>query len=331
MSNAPHLSTDLDLVLPPDAPLAPLLAEEKEWAKVIQSHARSKNTMRQYEGDWRAFVKWCAPRGVLPCPVADDALAAYLASLVTGSYARVARAYSAIAMVQREVGSWPANGCPPAIDRTLAGLRRTLGTAPKRQKTAITDRELLRFVQTFPVGTLAGQRDTAILLLTFFGAFRRSEIAALTCIDLTFDTEGLRVNVRRSKSDQEGKGHTKGIPYAGDPRLCAIRAIQAWKVAARVEEGPLFRPLGKGDRVLPEALGAVRVSEIVKRAAHTLGLDSKLFGGHSLRRGFITTAARKGKSLDAIMRQSGHSSVSTVRGYIEVATVFEDNAATGLV
>ena len=122
----------------------------------------------------------------------------------------------------------------------------------------------------------------------------------------------------------------KGVPYAGDPAVCAVRSLRAWLDASRIETGPVFRRLVRGGVVADRALGDREVARIVKRAVRRSGLPPPGFAGHSLRSGFITTAAKRGKSLDAIMRQSGHRSEHVARGYIRHATVFDDNAAAGL-
>jgi integrase len=164
----------------------------------------------------------------------------------------------------------------------------------------------------------------------WFGAFRRSELVALTVADVKKEREGLVVAVRRSKGDQEGRGAEKGIPYASSPALCPVRALEAWLETASITEGPIFRGVDRHGRVAAEGLSDRTVARIVQRTAEKAGLDPKAFAGHSLRAGFATTAAKKGKSLDAIMRQTLHKSEEVARSYIRHAKLFDDNAAVGL-
>ena len=166
---------------------------------------------------------------------------------------------------------------------------------------------------------LDGLRDRAILTLGWFAALRRSELVALDVADVAFTADGLVVTVRRGKTDQEGHGRAIGVPYASAPALCPVRALRACLDASATVEGRMF-PVS--DRT---------VARLVKRAASAAGLDPAAFAGHSLRAGFATTAAKKGKSLDAIMRQTGHRSERVARGYIRHARLFDDNAARGLV
>jgi integrase len=173
-------------------------------------------------------------------------------------------------------------------------------------------------------------RDRALVTLGWLGAFRRSELVALDVGDVRFTDEGLIVRLATSKTDQEGQGVEKGIPYAGNPATCPVRSLRAWLEAARLESGPLFRPVTRHGQLGERRLSDRAVALVVKRLAARAGLEPAVFAGHSLRAGFATTAAQRGKSLDAIMRQTGHKSERVARGYIRHATLFTDNAATGL-
>jgi integrase len=210
----------------------------------------------------------------------------------------------------------------------MAGICRSLHARPAG-KAPIGDEDLVAMVGTLGVD-LAGLRDHALLCLGWFGAFRRSELVSLDMADVAFTRDGAIVTIRKSKTDQEGQGIEKGIPFAGNPALCPVRALRAWLDAARIEAGPLFRSLSRRGK-LGGRLSDKAVARTVKRCAKTVGLDASHLAGHSLRSGFATTAARKGKSLDAIMRQTGHKSERVARGYIRHATLFTDNAAAGLV
>jgi integrase len=132
---------------------------------------------------------------------------------------------------------------------------------------------------------LKGLRDRAILLLGFAGAFRRSELVALDVGDLEFCESGMRVHIRRSKTDQEGAGHT--IAIVPGSVACPVRAVRAWLEASKITAGPLFRPIGKGGRIGTERLADHTVVRVVKASARRVGLDPKLFAGHSLRSGFL--------------------------------------------
>jgi hypothetical protein len=161
--------------------------------------------------------------------------------------------------------------------------------------------------------SLQGIRDRAILLIGFAGAFRRSELASLTVDDIQFTNDGLVITLRRSKTDQEGEGYIKGIPYGSAPATCPVRALRAWLDASGSTTGSLFRSVWKGGRRLrPSALDDRAIAEVVKRAAQAAGYDATRFSGHSLRAGLVTTAAAAGVDERTIMEQTGHKTTTSV-------------------
>jgi integrase len=148
--------------------------------------------------------------------------------------------------------------------------------------------------------------------------------------DLAFTADGLEVTVRRSKTDQEGRGMLKALPYSGTPDVCPVRALRAWLDGAGITEGPVFREVDRHGRVGAVALSGQSVSTIVKGAAVAAGIEAERVSGHSLRAGFVTQAKVARKDEAAIMRQTGHRSVAMVRKYDRRASLWTDNAAAGL-
>ena len=175
---------------------------------------------------------------------------------------------------------------------------------------------------------LKGMRERALLLLGFAGAFRRSELVALDVADIAETETGLLVTIRRSKTDQDGEGATIAIPR-GDV-ACPARALREWLDAAGIEAGPIFRPINKASTVSGERLTDRSVANIVKAYAERAGFDANLFSGHSLRSGFLTSAAAKGASIFKMLDVSRHKSVDTLRGYVRDAELFKDHAGEGL-
>jgi integrase len=174
---------------------------------------------------------------------------------------------------------------------------------------------------------LIALRDRALLLLGFAGAFRRSELVALDCADIEETEAGIKVTIRRSKTDQEGEGAT--IAIVRGMVACPIAALHAWLGAAGVTAGPVFRSIRKGGQV-GARLTDRSVAKIVKDHAARVGLDPTLFAGHSLRAGFLTSAATRGASIFKMMDVSRHRSVETVRGYVRDAEIFKNHAGAGL-
>ncbi|WP_456684880.1 site-specific integrase [Bradyrhizobium sp. P5_C11_2] len=173
-----------------------------------------------------------------------------------------------------------------------------------------------------------------MLALGFAGAFRRSELVALDVVDLREDPEGLRVMVRRSEVDREGRGFEKAIPHGRYIRPVAL--VRERLDAAEITEGPVFRPISRSGRVLhfdqqaePNQLTTQTVADLVKRYASAAGYDASAFGAHSLRAGYITSAAERGADLARIIDQSGHRDAATVMTYIRRANAFKGHSGSG--
>jgi integrase len=152
-------------------------------------------------------------------------------------------------------------------------------------------------------------------------------LVALDVADLQFGRDGLTVTLKRSKTDQEGAGQKKGIPYGSNPDTCPVRAVQDWMAAAQIKDGPLFRPLNRHGQVKAERLSDRAVARVVQRAAEAAGLDAAQYAGHSLRAGLATAAAQAGVSERVIMQQTGHRSLPVLRKYIREGSLFRENAA----
>jgi integrase len=167
-----------------------------------------------------------------------------------------------------------------------------------------------------------------LLLLGFGGAFRRSELVALNVDDLEWTDDGLRVTIRRSKTDQEGAGVVIAI-VKGAAATCPVRALMEWMSAARIDSGPLFRPVRKGGRVGTERLKAKTVCVVMKQYAGMIGLDAKAYGAHSLRSGAATTAARRGAPVHKMQQLTRHKSVDVLMGYIRDADLFASHCLAG--
>lgn len=178
------------------------------------------------------------------------------------------------------------------------------------------------------MGGLGPRRDRALLLLGFAGAFRRSGLVALDVADLEFCDSGLRVTIHKSKTDQEGLGTT--IAIARGSVACPVDAVRAWVKAAAIVGGPLFRPVTRKEKVSARRLSARAVAELVKSYARRAGPKAADFCGHSLRSGFLTSAAAHGASIFKMVDVSRHKSVDTLRGYIRDAEIFRNHAGRGL-
>jgi integrase len=211
----------------------------------------------------------------------------------------------------------------------LAGLRRQQGTAPDA-KAPLTVADLQAIVREHLPSGLKGQRDRALLLVGFAGAFRRSELVGIDVEHVEFVAEGMVVTLPRSKTDQEGAGRKVGIPFGQNALTCPVGALTAWLEAAHIASGPVFRSVGLGGRVGAGRLADRAVARTVKHYVAAIGRDPRAFSGHSLRAGHATAAALAGCHERDIMRQTGHRSTTMLRRYIREGSLFRSNSAAAL-
>jgi site-specific recombinase XerD len=316
----------LPVLLEP-APLPSTIAPELAAAVDLARAEKSQATRRAYRSDFRQFSDWCQGKGVVALPAFPETVAAYLAHAVENGAkaATIARRVAAIGYAHKLAGFEPPTHAE-TVKATVRGIRRTIGTAPVRKSPVTAERA--RAMSAAMPDRLIGLRDRALLLLGFAGAFRRSELVALNVCDLDETADGLRVRITRSKTDQEGQGVT--IAIVPGSVACPLKAIKAWLDAAGITEGALFRAVTKGGKISAAPLGSKAVGSVVKRHAERLGLDPRAFGGHSLRAGFLTSAAARGASIFKMMDVSRHKSVDTLRSYVRDAELFRDHAGVGL-
>jgi integrase len=329
------------------ATLTPEVARLAADAAGLIDQARAANTRRAYLADWVDFRAWCAQHGATPLPADPRVIALYLTDLAQGGAGRrprkvttLRRRLAALIHYHRAAGH-ELDVHDRVLRDTWAGIRRTYGRAPTAKRAAVT--EFLRLlVASCPTDTIQGRRDRALLLVGFAGCFRRTELVSLDVADCALnEKDGLILTLRRSKTDQEQAGLEKGLPYGARAETCPVRALSAWLEGAGITEGPVFRPVSRHGTVLPQRLRANSVALIIKRAVAAAqlaaldqgnrwladALDPARYAGHSLRAGFITSAAAAGVSESDIMRQSGHRRADTLRKYVRHATVFRHNAA----
>ena len=301
-----------------------IMFKAEEYARA----SRSGNTIRAYQSDWKYFMAWCTKFKTSSLPSSPDVIAIFLVQEAEShKVSTIVRRLSAISEAHRLAGY--SSPCEDERVKTiLKGIKRTKGVAASVKSPLLTDH--LRILLNGLPNTKQGIRDRALMLLGFTGAFRRSEIVALDRDDLTFVKEGILVRVKRSKTDQDGTGTEKAIPYGSSPELCPVRAIEAWLTISNIEEGAVFVSIGKGDKIHTARLSDKSVALIIKKLIEQSGSDSKDYSGHSLRAGFVTQAAINGASDRAIMNQTKHRSRAMVDRYVRVASIWTENGAMKL-
>lgn len=284
---------------------------------------KSDNTRRAYKADWADFSAWCATVELPSLPAEPSTVARYLAKLADGGRraSTIQRRVAAIRTVHKAAGHEPPTNAE-GVKATMRGIRRSLGTKPVRK--APTTAEILASVLGRLPATLAGLRDRAILLIAFAAALRRSELVALQLHQLDRRSRGVVLEIAGSKTDQEGKGVL--IPVPNGKTLRPVDALDAWLAAAGITEGPIFRDVDRHGNVGAAALTGRSVARIVKRAIAGAGLDEKLFSGHSMRAGFVTSALDRDEDPFKVMAISRHAKVDTLKIYDRRESGFDDHA-----
>lgn len=272
--------------------------------------AQSKATKHGYASDVRDFLKHGGS-----IPATPDQVTQYLADIAPSlAVATIERRLIAIHKAHTDAGH-----VSPMIDsrvkRTMQGIRRTFGTRQRQVKALVKDDLLEMLVMVDQQKPMKAARDKALLLIGFAGAFRRSELVALCCEDLTEHAGGIEILLRHSKTDQEKAGRTVFIPHANGER-CPVKALAAWRVLAGIDSGWLFRAVNRHDQISDSPLTAQSVALIVKAAAQRVGTDPSVVSGHSLRAGYCTQAAIAGLQPYQIREQTGHKSDATLARYI---------------
>jgi site-specific recombinase XerD len=298
-------------------------SDEHDALRTFAENEKAASTRRAYRADFAAFTAWCRERGLCPLPADPRAVAWHISTIACDglSVSSIGRRLAGIAYAHK-LAKLASPASSEDVKVILSGIRRTIGCAPKRKAAATADR--IRDMLDACPDSMRGIRDRALLALGFAGAFRRSELCALEVSDLTEVPDGFRVLIRRSKTDQTGEGQEIVIPRG--LRIRPVAAVQAWLQAAAIESGYLFRAIHRGGQVKPSGLRGHDVAIIVKTYAQKAGLDPAEFSGHSLRAGFVTSAAETGATIFKIAEVSRHKSVDVLSGYVRRVDLFKDHA-----
>lgn len=332
------------------APVLPDLApDDRERVDAYVGRASADATLRAYKSDWQLFCAWCSESGYQPLPATPATVAAFLTLLAERGFvpvsakpsrgreriatplgrATIGRRLAAIVFAHRAAGVDPPTAQPDAarLDKVMRAIRRDKrddGSARKRPADGDVLRDMLRSIEG---EDLRAYRDRAVLAIGMGGAFRRSELVAITVERISEDTRGLLIRVPTSKTDQEGLGQSVAIPDGR--RLEPVRHYRRWIERAGITEGPLFRKLTPQGRLTNYAMSAQGVALVVKEAARHAGYPPELFSGHSLRAGFLTEAGRQNANLFKMREHSRHASIDMVAAYVRDHERFREHAGEG--
>ena len=287
---------------------------ELETLKNLKS-SKALNTLRAYKSDYRDFALFCIKHGFKSMPTEAKVLSLYLTHLSqTSKFSTLKRRLASISVIHRLSGHY-IDMKHPVITENLMGIKRVKGSYQKAKKPIlINDLKLIVNVINKDKNEKNRFKNRALILVGFAGGFRRSELVAILFEDIDFVSEGVKIFVRRSKTDQSGEGMTKGIPYFSNPDYCPVISLKNWLEKSKIKSGKIFDISDK------------TVALTIKKYAAIVGLDSNKYSGHSLRSGFATSTAELGAEERSIMAMTGHKTTQMVRRYIQEANLFKNNA-----
>ena len=303
-------------------------ALQEETILNLQS-SKAKNTVRAYKSDFRDFGLFCAQNGFKSLPSEPKIVSLYLTYLSTkdAKMSTLKRRLVSIGVIHRLKGYY-LDTKHPSIIENIMGIKRRKGSVQKGKKPILINylKEIINVIDQQDKEDIKKFRDRSIILIGFSGGFRRNEIVSLDCDDLDFVPEGLKINIKRSKTDQFGEGFTKALPYFDRSQYCPVVSLKKWIAISKIVSGPVFRRFVKGSKLSENRLTDQTVALLIKEYLNLAGIDSKNYSGHSLRSGFATSAAESGVEERSIMAMTGHKSTEMVRRYIKDANLFKNNA-----
>ena len=292
-------------------------------------NSKANNTIRAYKSDFKDFVLFCVQNGFKSLPSEPKIVSLYLTQLSTKDIkiSTIKRRLVSIGVIHKLKGHY-LDTKHPSIIENLMGIKRRKGVNQIGKKPLLINnlKKIINVIDEEQKGIIKRFRDRSIILIGFSGGFRRSEIVGLDYDDLEFVKEGLKINIKRSKTDQFGEGSIKGLPFFDNSEYCPVVSIQNWIEISKISSGPLFRRFSKGSNLTEKRLTDQTVALLIKNYLNLAGIDSRNYSGHSLRSGFATTAAEAGVEERSIMAMTGHKSSEMVRRYIKEANLFKNNA-----
>jgi len=288
---------------------------ELETIKNLRN-SKSANTLRAYQSDYNDFSLFCSKNGFQAMPTQPKILALYLTHLSSYSkYSTLKRRLASISILHKTKGHY-IDTKHPIIMENLMGIKRLNGSNQKGKKPLLINdlKVLIEAIHQSKEKDFRKTRDKALVLIGFSGGFRRSELVDVEYEDIEFVSEGVKIFVKRSKTDQSGEGMTKAIPYFDNINFCPVKSLKNWIEVSELKKGKVFNISDKS------------VALIIKKYANYAGLDGHRYAGHSLRSGFATSTAESGAEERNIMAMTGHKSTEMVRRYIKEANLFKNNA-----
>jgi site-specific recombinase XerD len=301
----------------------------KEDTLLNLQSSKAVNTVRAYRSDFNDFGLFCAKNGFKSMPSEPNVVAMYLTYLSTKEMrmSTLKRRLVSIGIIHKLKGHY-LDTKHPSIIENMMGIKRRKGSIQRGKKPLLINylKAIINVIDETKNREIKKLRDRSIILIGFSGGFRRNEIVSLDYEDLDFVEEGLKINIRRSKTDQFGEGFKKALPYFDSSEYCPVVSLKKWIDVSKIKSGALFRRFNKGSKISENRLTDQTVALLIKEYLGLAGIDNKNYSGHSLRSGFATTAAESGVEERSIMAMTGHKTSEMVRRYIKEANLFKNNA-----
>ena len=309
-----------------------LITDIKSLQEETLNNLRSSkaiNTIRAYKSDFKDFSKFCLKNGLNPLPTEPKIVSLYMTYLSSNDskISTLRRRLVSISMIHKLKGHY-LDTKHPLIIENLMGIKRLKGSIQKSKKPILINqlKSIINAINEEKIEEIKKIRDQTIILIGFSGGFRRSEITSIDYEDLEFVSEGVKIVVKRSKTDQIGEGMVKGLPYFPNEQYCPVQHLQKWIKISNIKSGPLFRRFLKGRSLSNNRLTDQSVALLIKKYLSIVGIENKNYSGHSLRSGFATASADSGADERSIMAMTGHKTTQMVRRYIKEANLFKNNA-----
>jgi len=292
-------------------------------------NSKAINTIRAYKSDFKDFGAFCARHSFKILPTAPKIVALYLTHLSSkdAKMSTLRRRLVSIGMIHKLKGHY-LDTKHPIIIENLMGIKRVKGSIQKGKKPILINhlKSIINAINQQEIDEIKKFRDKSLILIGFGGGFRRTELISIDHEDLEFVPEGVKITIKRSKTDQFGEGMVKGLPYFSNELYCPVINLKKWLELSNIKSGPIFRRFAKGSVLTKNRLTDQSVVLLIKNYLNLAGIENSNFSGHSLRSGFATVAAESGADERSIMAMTGHKTTQMVRRYIREANIFKNNA-----
>ena len=290
--------------------------------------SKANNTLRAYRSDYKDFVAFCAKHGFKSMPTDPKIVSLYLTHLSkTSKISTLRRRLVSIGVVHKLKGHY-LDTKHPVIIENLMGIKRLKGSKQTGKKPILIShlKQIINVINEQDIEEIVKLRNKTLILVGFGGGFRRNELISIDHEDLEFVNEGVKITLKRSKTDQFGEGMIKGLPYFSNETYCPVMNLKDWLKISKIKTGPIFKRFAKGSVLTNNRLTDQSVVLIIKDCLKLAGIENNNFSGHSLRSGFATVAAESGADERSIMAMTGHKTSQMVRRYIREANIFKNNA-----